>query len=251
MTVQPTEDIDKYHGRPIQATIAAIWNGSDFDERTDESHHSDLSAIITDKTNFYAESGGRLGDTGRIVDLDGDRSEFAVSDTKAIGGYVLHIGRLNRGELSIGDTVQLQLPAERRSAIRANHTSTHLLNLALREVLGNGVDQKGSLVADDRLRFDFSFGHAMKPEQIEAVEQIVNTAHQQQTCSVARRECSARKGEADCRECALCSASAIPIQFRVVSIGVPVKELMTDARKLGVAEILDRVLRRHARVHDQ
>ena len=226
MGIKPTADIDKYHGRPIRAKVEAIWTGSDFDDHTDESHKSDLCAIITDQTNFYAEAGGQIGDTGRIVDVDGDRSEFVVEQTKSFGGYVLHIGRLNRGEINVGETVQLQLPGERRQAIRANHTSTHLLNWALRDVLGDEVHQRGSLVADDRLRFDYSSGRAMKHEEFERVETLVNEQIMKRFpvfAEIVPLETAKR-----IRGVRAVFGEKYPDPVRVVSIGMSAKDLLAD-----------------------
>jgi alanyl-tRNA synthetase len=226
MNVQPTDDLDKYHGRPIRAKIEAIWNGSDFDEHTDESHQHDVWAIITDKTNFYAEAGGQIGDTGRIVDLDGDRSEFIVQDTRSFGGYTLHIGRLTRGEINVGETVQMMIAGDRRALIRGNHTATHLLNLALRNTLGDEVNQKGSLVADDRLRFDFSHGHAMTVEQLNAVEDQVNAAIDH-PLQVHAENVPLDKAKAINGVRAV-FGEKYPDPVRVVSIGAPIAQLLAN-----------------------
>ncbi|MHC5002103.1 MAG: alanine--tRNA ligase [Planctomycetota bacterium] len=174
--IEPTRDVDKHHGRPITASIKAIWNGTDFDEDARSVGRPQMLALILDRTNFYAEQGGQVGDTGRIRDVDGDLSEYLVSETHVVGGYVLHIGRLTKGKLTVGEPVQLTIDRKRREPIRSNHTATHLLNYALRDVLGPDEDQKGSLVAPDRLRFDFSCTHAMSDEQIERTERQVNEA---------------------------------------------------------------------------
>ncbi len=225
--IQPTDDIDKYHGRPIQAKIEAIWNGSDFDEHTDDSHQHDLWAIITDKTNFYAEAGGQIGDTGRITDVDGDRSEFVVNETKSFGGFVLHVGHLKRGEINVGETVQMQVPSERRSDIRANHTATHLLNLALRGVLGEDVHQRGSLVADDRLRFDFSSARAMTQHELEQVEQQVNQDIKKQL--QVHAEAVPLDKAKRIRGVRAVFGEKYPDPVRVVSIGATVSQILADA----------------------
>ncbi|HRP63222.1 MAG TPA: alanine--tRNA ligase, partial [Phycisphaerales bacterium] len=178
--IKPTDDSHKYMPRPRVVKIQAVWNGSDFDNFAALGRRV---AIILDETNHYAEQGGQVGDSGmlsRDYQAGFGRSEsnasahFRIEDTQKVGDYVLHIGRATDGVLRVGDRVQLKIDRKRRDAIQANHTGTHLLNFALREVIGDEVDQKGSLVADDRLRFDFSSSKAMKPEQIEQVENIVN-----------------------------------------------------------------------------
>jgi alanyl-tRNA synthetase len=128
--------------------------------------------VILDRTPFYAESGGQIGDTGILLT---DGTEFAVSDTQKQGAANAHIGVLSKGELKVGDRLSAQVDAERRQAIILNHSATHLMHAALRQVLGEHVQQKGSLVTDDRLRFDFSHFEPVKPEEIREVERIVNT----------------------------------------------------------------------------
>ncbi len=140
-----------------------------------------------DKTSFYAEAGGQEADTGNIV-IDG-AADFEVSDVQVYSGYVLHTGRLKYGELSVGDEVissydevriftamhasflifAVQL---RRWPLRNNHTATHILNFGLREVLGDHIDQKGSLVAPTKLRFDFSHKAAITPAELAKIEAI-------------------------------------------------------------------------------
>ncbi|QFT78198.1 alanine--tRNA ligase [Erythrobacter sp. THAF29] len=129
--------------------------------------------ILTNQTPFYGESGGQTGDTGTISTPDGLSAE--VSDTsKPLGRLHAHHARIVSGEVSVGDNVQLEVDAERRTAIRANHSATHLLHAALRNRLGNHVTQKGSLVAEDRLRFDFSHPKGLSDEDIAAIEEEVN-----------------------------------------------------------------------------
>ena len=226
MNVKPTHDLDKYHGRPIKAKVEAIWNGSDFNDQISESDAGELFAVISDRTNFYAESGGQIGDTGRIVDVDGDSSEFVVSDTKAFGGFVLHIGRLTRGHIAVGETVQMMLEADRRQPIRANHSATHLLNWALRETLGEGVQQKGSLVAADRLRFDFSSSQAMKPQQIDRVEQLVNERIERDL--QVHAENVPLEQAKKIHGVRAVFGERYPDPVRVVSIGIPVNDLIAN-----------------------
>ncbi|MHC5025570.1 MAG: alanine--tRNA ligase [Planctomycetota bacterium] len=173
--VEETEDIDKYHGRPMTARIMAIWNGTDLDEKTLNVEREQPFGVITDRTNFYAEQGGQVGDTGMIRDVDEDRSRFKVIDTQRIGEFVVHIGRLEAGKITVGEPIQLTIDRSRRNAIKANHTATHLLNHALRgELSEEQVDQRGSLVADDRLRFDFTCSQPIDGPTLGRVEQAVS-----------------------------------------------------------------------------
>ena len=129
------------------------------------------AVVILDQTPFYAESGGQVGDKG---ELKGAGFSFAVSDTQKYGQAIGHIGKLSHGTLKVGDALEADVDRARRQRIRLNHSATHLMHAALRQVLGTHVAQKGSLVNDKALRFDFSHFEAMKPEEIRAVEDLVN-----------------------------------------------------------------------------
>lgn len=129
------------------------------------------AVVVLDQTPFYAESGGQVGDKG---ELKGANFSFAVEDTQKYGQAIGHIGKLAAGSLKVGDAVQADVDEARRARIRLNHSATHLMHAALRQVLGTHVSQKGSLVNDKVLRFDFSHNEAMKPEEIRAVEELVN-----------------------------------------------------------------------------
>ena len=128
--------------------------------------------VILDRTVFYAESGGQVGDSGELLGAAATR--FVVEDTQKRGAAHSHIGRLAAGRLQVGDSVLARIDAERRAAIRLNHSATHLLHAALRKVLGTHVTQKGSLVAPDRLRFDFSHPQPLSSAERAQVEQLVN-----------------------------------------------------------------------------
>jgi alanyl-tRNA synthetase len=187
--IAPTVDDEKYRPRPLTVRVEAIWNGTDFDNRA---HIGRPVALILNRTNHYAESGGQVGDEGVLTRGSEDFGtipgrgfgahegapdfRFRVHQTRAEGGYVLHIGTVVEGEIQVGDSAVAQVDLDRRNPAQANHTSTHLLNHALREVLGDDVQQKGSLVAPDRLRFDFTCPHAMSDEQIMDVQNRVNGA---------------------------------------------------------------------------
>jgi alanyl-tRNA synthetase len=128
-------------------------------------------AVILSSTPFYAESGGQIGDTGTIS--AGDHS-FTVVDTKMNGKVIVHLGSVQAGGINVGDKIDARVDAERRQAIRLNHSATHLMHAALRDVLGDHVQQKGSLVAANRLRFDFSHDEGVTTEQLHEIETIVN-----------------------------------------------------------------------------
>ena len=128
--------------------------------------------IVLDKTVCYAESGGQVGDTGVI---SADTFEFVVTDTKkTVDGIFTHSGKLTKGTLSVGDTVNVAIDVERRNAIRRNHTAAHLLQAALRNVLGTHVEQAGQLVNEKSVRFDFTHFSALTAEELEKVEDFVN-----------------------------------------------------------------------------
>ncbi|HEY1845917.1 MAG TPA: alanine--tRNA ligase [Buttiauxella sp.] len=129
------------------------------------------AVVVLNETPFYGESGGQVGDKGVIK---GNGIDFAVNDTQKYGQAIGHLGKLVSGVVKVGDSVKAEVDEERRARIRLNHSATHLLHAALRQVLGTHVAQKGSLVNDKGLRFDFSHFEAMKPSEVRAVEDIVN-----------------------------------------------------------------------------
>ena len=151
-----------------EAKIVAVFKDGSVVESL---KNGDEGALILKSTPFYAESGGQVGDTGVI---ESDRGSFLVADTQKSGKAIVHIGKVQTGKLSKGDKVTPKVDGERRAAIVLNHSATHLMHAALRSVLGDHVHQKGSLVAPDRLRFDFSHYEAVAPEQLQAIEDIVN-----------------------------------------------------------------------------
>jgi alanyl-tRNA synthetase len=136
-------------------------------------HAGERGLVLLEATPFYAESGGQVGDRGLLLDPAGDR--FEVEDTiKLAGAFHGHVGTLKSGELKVGSIVSARVDAERRAATILNHSATHLLHAALRQVLGEHVTQKGSLVAPDRLRFDFSHFQPIAPAQLAEIERLVN-----------------------------------------------------------------------------
>jgi alanyl-tRNA synthetase len=142
-------------------------------EKVEEVNSGAEAAILLNQTPFYAESGGQQGDTGALFSAKG--GEFQVRDTqKRAGELFAHLGKMTHGALKVGDIVELRIDDERRTRLRANHSVTHLLHQALRRRLGEHVTQKGSLVAPDRLRFDFSHPRALSQDDIAAIEVEVN-----------------------------------------------------------------------------
>ncbi len=158
-----------YTGLQGQAQVVALVQDGRQVDRVDAGASVD---IVTNQTPFYGESGGQAGDAGTI---SGDGVAITVTDTsKPLGKLHVHHGRVDSGSIAVGDTVSLTVDGDKRNRLRANHSATHLLHAALRHRLGGHVTQKGSLVAADRLRFDFSQPRALTPEDIAAVEAEVN-----------------------------------------------------------------------------
>ncbi len=147
--------------------VAIIQNGSLVDSATE----GETVQIVLDQTTFYAEAGGQVGDTGQ---LHGENGAAEVSDTQKDSGYWFHTAAVTAGELNVGDTVDTQIDEGRRASIQRNHTTTHLLHKALQMVLGPHVQQRGSLVAPERLRFDFSHDKSLTGDETRQVEGLVN-----------------------------------------------------------------------------
>lgn len=152
-----------------EGKVSAIYSIEN--SQLDEVNTDDEVIVVLDQSPFYAESGGQIGDQGILV---GESFNFQVLDTQKQGEVHLHRGKLQKGSLSVGDTVRAQVAGNDRSAITLNHSATHLMNSALRAVLGDHVLQKGSLVDADRLRFDFSHSSALTQEELNAIEKMVN-----------------------------------------------------------------------------
>ncbi|CBJ82404.1 alanyl-tRNA synthetase [Xenorhabdus bovienii SS-2004] len=166
--VDGRSDFSGYEHNSQQATVMAIFRHG---EAIDQIHAGEEAIVILDKTAFYAESGGQVGDTGNLSNGNGI---FEVTDTQKYGQAIGHIGKLINGTLNVNNTINAEINRVRRDSIRLNHSATHLLHAALRQILGEHVSQKGSLVNDKYLRFDFSHFEAMKLEQIRQVENLVN-----------------------------------------------------------------------------
>ncbi|OSX66173.1 hypothetical protein POSPLADRAFT_1064626 [Postia placenta MAD-698-R-SB12] len=168
--VPKTDDSAKYSLGNTNARILAIYSNKTFLDSTSTVPEDSMFGLVLDRTSFYAESGGQEYDTGSIV-ID-DVAEFEVTNVQVFSGYVLHIGHMKYGSLSLGDEVVSSYDELRRWPLRNNHTATHILNYGLREVLGDHVDQKGSLVAPTKLRFDFSHKAQIAPQDLTKIEGI-------------------------------------------------------------------------------
>jgi len=167
--IEPTKFVG-YSQTEITARVQAIVAEDILADRAAEGE--DVSVVL-DATPFYGEAGGQVGDHG-IFTWEG--GEMAISDTQRADGLILHVGQVQHGVLEKGQLVEVGIDTGRRAGIRRNHTATHLLHYALREVLGKHVEQAGSLVAPDRFRFDFTHFSAIKKDDLKAIEQIVNEA---------------------------------------------------------------------------
>ncbi|MBW0235160.1 alanine--tRNA ligase [Pseudomonas sp. D1HM] len=163
----PTEFIG-YSATQGSAKVVALYKDG---QSVASLNEGDEGVVVLDQTPFYAESGGQVGDCGY---LQAGAARFDVRDTTKAGGAFLHHGMVAAGGLKVGEVVETRVDADVRHATALNHSATHLLHAALRQVLGEHVQQKGSLVDSQRMRFDFSHFEAIKPEQIKALEDIVN-----------------------------------------------------------------------------
>ena len=159
-------------GHEGEGSVRAILKGGA--EMTHASEGDEVELVL-DRTPFYGESGGQMGDTGRVVGHGGKAVALVEDAQRPVSGLIVHKVKVTQGTFKVGDMVQAGVDGQRRSSIRANHSATHLLHKALKLVLGEHVKQAGSVVAPDYLRFDFSHFSPMTPEQQEQVEDLVNT----------------------------------------------------------------------------
>ena len=157
-----------YDGTSGDSTISLLFKDG---EEVTTAKAGEEAALILQETPFYAESGGQVGDTG-VIDSEGGL--FVVADTQKSGNTIVHFGKVKSGRVKVGCKAEARVDADRREAIILNHSATHLMHAALRQVLGSHVLQKGSLVAPDRLRFDFSHYEAVSDEQLREIESLVN-----------------------------------------------------------------------------
>ncbi|KAF4510242.1 hypothetical protein G6O67_002145 [Ophiocordyceps sinensis] len=226
-SIPRTRDDDKFVKGGSKGKVQLIFDGKTFHSSTKDLSPNTAIGILVDKTNFYAESGGQVADTGRIV-MD-DVVEFRVMDVQSYGGYILHSGYIKYGVLSSGDHVICEYEEHRRSHIRNNHSGTHVLNHALREVLGDDVNQKGSLVDYEKLRFDFSHKSQVKIDELRKIEDLSN--------AYIRREASIYSKDVDldlAREIEGVRAvfgETYPNPVRVVSVGMDIDTMLKDPKK--------------------
>ncbi|XP_041454380.1 LOW QUALITY PROTEIN: alanine--tRNA ligase, cytoplasmic-like [Lytechinus variegatus] len=233
--VPPTNDSFKYKyesndgSYTFESTVGTVIALRKDRQFVEEVSHGEDCGVLLDQTCFYAESGGQIYDEG-FMEKEGDTDvEFRVTNVQVKGGYCLHIGKVSAvgdtTKIRVGDKLNLYIDEVRRRPVMSNHTGTHVLNFALRKVLGE-ADQRGSLVAPDRLRFDFSAKGAMNTAQIKEAEEIAN-------------QVISKKETVYARVTPLVEAKAIqglraifdetyPDPVRVLSVGIPVKDLTAD-----------------------
>jgi len=160
-----------YETESAEGVVSALVRDG---KEVDALKKDDSGAVVLNQTPFYGESGGQVGDTGLMT---GEGVRFRVTDTqKKAGDLFVHLGIVEQGTLKVGTALQLDVDHSRRASIRAHHSATHVLHEALRQVLGDHIAQRGSLVAPDRLRFDFSHTQALSPDELRRVEDLVNSA---------------------------------------------------------------------------
>ncbi|WQF87245.1 Putative translation protein, beta-barrel domain superfamily [Colletotrichum destructivum] len=226
LNVARTDDEGKYVKGDSKAKVQLIYDGKAFVKSTKDVAENTPLGLLLDKTNFYAESGGQVADTGRIV-ID-DVAEFKVLDVQNYGGYIVHNGYLEYGTLSSGNEVICEYDELRRSPIRNNHTGTHILNHSLREVLGDDINQKGSLVDNEKLRFDFSHKTAVTIPELKKIEDFSNSYIRQNGKIYAKEvDLDLAKGIEGVRAV---FGETYPNPVRVVSVGVDVDTLLGNPK---------------------
>jgi alanyl-tRNA synthetase len=223
--VQATDDTPKYKHVPARGTVRAIWTGTHLEQAVDgaQMRAGEQVAIILDRTNFYAEMGGQVGDAGELRTDAG--VVFQVETTRMVGHYVLHIGHVKKGKIHVTDAVTATVMGGRERTMK-NHTATHLANWALRETLGEHVQQKGSLVDAEKLRFDFVHQKAMAEEEIGKVEQMVNAGIGAKMPVYAEE--APQEKALKIHGLRAVFGEKYPPLVRVVSVGVPVEELLKN-----------------------
>ncbi|KAJ6149940.1 Translation elongation/initiation factor/Ribosomal beta-barrel [Penicillium samsonianum] len=224
--VQKTDDSPKFGRGNITSHVKAIYHGKAFHNSTDDVPEGAQLGVILDCTNFYAEQGGQENDTGKII-IDG-QAELEVGDVQSYAGYVLHTGFMKYGSFTVGNSVICEYDELRRWPIRNNHTGTHILNFALKEILGDGVDQKGSLVAAEKLRFDFSHKSAISDAELEKIEAKA-TDYIRQNCAVYSQELPLATAQQISGVRAV-FGETYPDPVRVVSVGVELEEILKNVK---------------------
>ena len=225
-TISTTDDSFKFGRGNITSHIKTIYYAKQFLQSTGKIHQGEQLGVILDHTNFYAEQGGQEYDTGKII-IDGV-AELEVQNVQVYGGYVLHTGYMKYGTLSVADEVLCEYDELRRWPIRNNHTGTHILNFALREVLGDGVDQRGSLVASEKLRFDFSHKSSISDSDLQKIEDT-STKYIRQNCGVYAKDVPLSLAR-EIEGVRAVFGETYPDPVRVVSVGVEVEELLQNVK---------------------
>ncbi|KAI1384035.1 tRNA synthetases class II (A)-domain-containing protein [Hypoxylon trugodes] len=228
-------DEPKFFKGDTKGKVQLIYTGTEFVKSTKDLPPNTPFGLLLDKTNFYAEQGGQVADTGRLV-ID-DVAEFEVHDVQQFGGYIVHNGFLKYGELNAGDEVICEYDELRRQPIRNNHTGTHILNHSLREVLGDEVNQKGSLVDQDKLRFDFSHKAAVTIPELKKIEHLSNE-YIRQNCKIYSKDVELDLAR-NINGVRAVFGETYPNPVRVVSVGIDVDMLLEtpenpDWRKVSV-----------------
>ncbi|KAM3705712.1 hypothetical protein ACJW31_03G100300 [Castanea mollissima] len=205
-----------------ESVIRAIYTGPQFLESVGSGSEV---GIVLESTSFYAEQGGQIFDTGS---LEGPFGSFQVGNVQIYGGFILHIGSFSgeNGRLSVGEKVICKVDYDRRKLIAPNHTCTHMLNFALREVLGNHVDQKGSIVLPEKLRFDFSHGKPVDPDHLKKIESIVNEQIKAELDVFAKEATLAEAKRINGLRAVF--GEVYPDPVRVVAIGQKVEDLLAN-----------------------
>jgi alanyl-tRNA synthetase len=251
--VSPTEDSAKYAGGKARVKVKGIWNGKELVEHAaspspgtpgegrgegstksgDTNRPNPLPeyrergqehvSVVLDRTPFYAEMGGQVGDEGTLV---APGTELAVTTTRVVGGYVLHVAELRHGSIKVGTELEASVDAVLRPRTEQNHTTTHIANWALREVLGDGVQQKGSLVDPEKLRFDFSHGKALSDDELARIEQLANEYIGRKAAVYAEE--APQEQALKINGLRAVFGEKYPPRVRVVSIGAPVADLLAD-----------------------
>ncbi|KAK7744088.1 Alanine--tRNA ligase [Cytospora paraplurivora] len=225
--IQRPDSEPKYNKGDITAKVELIFTGEKFVKSSKDIPAETPLGLLLDKTNFYAESGGQVADTGRIL-VDDPAVEFKVEDVQEYGGYIVHIGYFDHGSLSAGDKVICEYDELRRQPIRNNHTGTHILNHALREVLGDEVNQKGSLVDEDKLRFDFSHKQGVTHAELKKIEDFSN-AYIRQNSKIYYKDVDLDAAK-EIEGVRAVFGETYPNPVRVVSVGVAVDELLANPK---------------------
>nr|CCA14233.1 unnamed protein product [Albugo laibachii Nc14] len=228
--IPTTNDDAKYEwNKALQAKVVAIFTTTDssceFVSAVTAQKH-DRIGIVLDRTSFYAQAGGQVYDTGSLEKDQPAGTRFNIDAVESYAGYVLHAGTLESGSLQVGDDISCQVDYDRRSKIAPNHTMTHVLNFALRKVLVKNVDQRGSLVDDVRMRFDFTTNKPLSPSQLQAVENMCENSIKQELQVFTKNT-----SQTDARRIQGLRAvfgETYPDTVRVVSIGQMIDPMLKD-----------------------